>query len=167
MSLSKVVLGMQSFRCSEALLGGLYGVEYTQIGYSGGKKLHPTYRRIGDHTEVVEVHYNPKLISISDILQVFFENHDYTALFPTRYRSSVFYTEDIQKDEAEYFIRNVLSDEAVTVVKPLKGYHDAEHIYHKYYLQENPTIMLQLLYEYQWDWKTWFKEFNVLPFVTK
>lgn len=81
MSLSKVVLGMQSFRCSEvvlslslhikALLGGLYGVEYTQIGYSGGKKLHPTYRRIGDHTEVVEVHYNPKLISISDILQVF------------------------------------------------------------------------------------------------
>ena len=55
----------------------------------------------------------------------------------------------------------------MTVVKPLKGYHDAEHIYHKYYLQENPTIMLQLLYEYQWDWKTWFKEFNVLPFVTK
>ena len=118
MSLSKVVLGMQSFRCSEvvlslslhikALLGGLYGVEYTQIGYSGGKKLHPTYRRIGDHTEVVEVHYNPKLISISDSLQVFVENHDYTALFPTRYRSSVFYTEDIQKDEAEYFIRNVL-----------------------------------------------------------
>lgn len=118
MNLSKVVLGMQSFRCSEvvfslspnakALLGGLYGVEYTQIGYCGGKKLHPSYRRIGDHTEVVEVHYNPKLISISDILEVFFENHDYTALFPTRYRSSVFYTEDIQKDEAEYFIRNVL-----------------------------------------------------------
>lgn len=52
-------------------------------------------------------------------------------------------------------------------MKPLGGYHDAEHIYHKYYLQENPTIMLQLLYEYQWDWKTWFKEFNVLPFVTK
>lgn len=43
-------------------------------GYSGGVKLHPTYRRIGDHTEVVEVHYNTKLITLSDILEVFFEN---------------------------------------------------------------------------------------------
>ena len=50
---------------------------------------------------------------------------------------------------------------------PLKDYHDAEHMFHKYYLQSTPTVMLQLLYEYNWDWKTWFSEFNVLPFVTK
>ncbi|KAK8796009.1 hypothetical protein WA171_003973 [Blastocystis sp. BT1] len=167
MSISKIVLGMQSFRCSEALIGGLYGVTFTRIGYSGGVKLHPTYRRIGDHTEVVEVHYNTKLITLSDILEVFFENHDYSAVFPSRYMSSVFYTDERQKDETEYFIKHNLEGDVATVVKPLTSYHDAEHIYHKYYLQNVPTLMLQLLYEYQWDWKTWFKEFNVLPFVTK
>lgn len=40
-------------------------------------------------------------------------------------------------------------------------------MYHKYYLQSTPTMMLQLLYEYNWDIRTWFSEFNVLPFVTK
>ena len=40
-------------------------------------------------------------------------------------------------------------------------------MFHKYYLQNTPTVMLQLLYEYNWDWKTWFSEFNILPFVTK
>ena len=161
----------------QALIGGLYGVTFTRIGYSGGVKLHPTYRRIGDHTEVVEVHYNTKLITLSDILEVFFENHDYSAVFPSRYMSSVFYTDERQKDETEYFIKHnlvrrwhksqVQEGDVATVVKPLTSYHDAEHIYHKYYLQNVPTLMLQLLYEYQWDWKTWFKEFNVLPFVTK
>ena len=54
-----------------------------------------------------------------------------------------------------------------TTIAPLTDYHDAEHMYHKYYLQNTPTLMLQLLYEYNWDWKTWFSEFNILPFVTK
>lgn len=40
-------------------------------------------------------------------------------------------------------------------------------MYHKYYLQNTPTMMLQLLCEYNWDIRTWFSEFNVLPFVTK
>ena len=40
-------------------------------------------------------------------------------------------------------------------------------MYHKYYLQNTPTMMLQLLHEYNWDIRTWFSEFNVLPFVTK
>ena len=55
----------------------------------------------------------------------------------------------------------------VTKVQPLTSYHDAEHMFHKYYLQNTPTVMLKLLYEYNWDWKSWFSEFNVLPFVTK
>ena len=71
-------------------------------------KLHPTYRRIGDHTEVVEVHYNTKLITLSDILEVFFENHDYSAILPSRYMSSIFYTEEHQKEETEFFIKHNL-----------------------------------------------------------
>ena len=167
MSLSRVVLGMQSFRCSEALIGGLYGVVFTRIGYTGGTKPHPTYLHIGDHTEVVEVNYDESVISLSDILRVFFENHDYSTRLPQRYASSIFFTELAQYDEAMYFMKTRLDDSVVTRVSPLKDYHDAEHTFHKYYLQNTPTVMLQLLYEYNWDWKTWFSEFNVLPFVTK
>ncbi|OAO13894.1 Ecdysone-induced protein [Blastocystis sp. ATCC 50177/Nand II] len=150
-----------------ALIGGLYGVEFTRIGYTGGIEPHPCYLHIGDHTEVVEVNYNKRIISLSDILRVFFENHDYTMPLPKRYASSIFFTESSQYDEAASFMRTRLSYPAVTRLSPLVTYHDAEHMFHKYYLQNTPTVMLQLLYEYNWDWKTWFSEFNILPFVTK
>lgn len=61
-----------------------------------------------DHTEVVEVNYNKRIISLSDILRVFFENHDYTMPLPKRYASSIFFTESSQYDEAASFMRTRL-----------------------------------------------------------
>ena len=61
-----------------------------------------------DHTEVVEVNYNKKIISLSDILYVFFENHDYTLPLPKRYASSIFFTESSQYDESVSFMRTRL-----------------------------------------------------------
>ena len=162
----------------QALLGGLYGVEFTRIGYTGGTTPSPRYKAIGDHIEVVEVNYNPSIISLPSILDVFFQNHDYTAYTHSRYQSSIFFTDIRQKYESEYFIQTALVGEtsptpnsqekhAVTTVQPLGYLHDAEHTFHKFYLQNTPSLMLQLLYEYNWDWRTWFTEFNVLPFVTK
>ena len=100
-------------------MGGLYGVEFTRIGYTGGKLLHPSLRTIGgfslfslfsclDHTEVVEVNYNPKIIDFSSILKVFFDNHDYSTYHSKRYASSIFYTTDDQRDEALFYINNLL-----------------------------------------------------------
>ena len=167
MSLSRIVLGMNSFRCSEALIGGLFGVSYTRIGYAGGSITNPSFQHIGNYTEVVEAHYDKSVISLSDILDVFFENHDYTTLYPKRYASAIYYTEDAQREEAESVIKYTLTGDVATTILPLYNYVDAEHMFHKYYLQNTPTVMLQLLYEYNWDIRTWFSEFNVLPFVTK
>ena len=100
-------------------MGGLYGVEFTRIGYTGGKLLHPSLRKIGgfslfslvscvDHTEVVEVNYNPKIIDFSSILKVFFDNHDYSTYHSKRYASSIFYTTDDQRDEALFYVNNLL-----------------------------------------------------------
>lgn len=91
---------------------------FTRIGYTGGTKSHPTYLHIGgfassffsriDHTEVVEVNYDESVISLSDILRVFFENHDYSTRLPQRYASSIFFTELAQYDEAMYFMKTRL-----------------------------------------------------------
>ncbi|CBK24017.2 uncharacterized protein [Blastocystis hominis] len=142
MSLSRIVIGMNSFRCSEALIGGLFGVQFTRIGYAG------------DYTEVVEANYNKSIISLSEILQLFFENHDYSVVYPKRYASVIYYTEEEQREESEYYMKQYLSGDVATELKPLTNYIDAEHMYHKYYLQNTPTMMLQLLHEYNWDIRT-------------
>ena len=59
-----------------------------------------------DHTEVVEVNYNHNIISLSDILEVFFENHDYAHFHSKRYASSIFYTTEDQQEETSSFIQN-------------------------------------------------------------
>lgn len=61
-----------------------------------------------DYTEVVEANYNKSIISLSEILELFFENHDYSVVYPKRYASVIYYTEDEQREESEYYMKHYL-----------------------------------------------------------
>lgn len=146
-----IIFGGGCFWCTEAVFKILKGVISVTPGYSGGTKEKPTYAEIcggkTGHAEVVRIEYDPKMISLNDLLTVFFATHDPTtpnrqgADVGTQYRSVIFYSDDEQKQEAEKFIKDLnASNEKgaviVTEVKPLKNFFEAEN-YHKDYYAKN------------------------------
>ncbi|MFB6190699.1 MAG: peptide-methionine (S)-S-oxide reductase, partial [Candidatus Nanohaloarchaea archaeon] len=77
MELEKAAFGMGCFWGPDALFGSLEGVVRTRVGYAGGEKKDPTYKDLGNHTETVLVEYDPERIGYEDLLDVFWENHDF------------------------------------------------------------------------------------------
>lgn len=140
------VFGGGCFWCTEAVFEELKGVVSVKPGYAGGTMKNPTYEdvRTGEtgHAEVIKIEYDPKTISYNDLLVVFFATHDPTTLnrqgadIGTQYRSVIFYTTEAQKKEAETFIEKLNESEprAVTEVRPLDAFYEAEEYHKKYYL---------------------------------
>ena len=146
-------LGGGCFWCTEAVFEEIQGVEGVVSGYAGGEVENPTYRQIctgrTGHAEVVQVTFDPDVISYREILQIFFTTHDPTTLnrqgadAGTQYRSVVFYHSDEQKRIAEEVIQtfedeNVWDDPIVTQVEPLPTFYRAE-AYHQDYFAQNPN----------------------------
>jgi peptide-methionine (S)-S-oxide reductase len=144
-------LGGGCFWCLEAVYDQLKGVESVESGYSGGKVANPTYRQVCSgntgHAEVVQVTFDPQVISFREILRVFFTIHDPTTLnrqgadVGTQYRSAIFYHTPQQKMVAEQVIQElnragIWSNPIVTEVSPLTNYYQAED-YHQEYYQHN------------------------------
>jgi len=74
------------------------------VGYSGGKELNPTYRRIKDHTESVLIEFDPNVLSFEDVLIEWSRMHSPTRKTSTQYRSAVFYLDEDQKESAEEIV---------------------------------------------------------------
>lgn len=140
------------FWCLEAAFQQLKGVESVQSGYAGGHTPKPTYRAVceGDsgHAEVVQIAYDPAVISYRDLLSVFFSIHDPTTLNRqgadegTQYRSAIFFHDAMQEQDARAVIaeltaERLFDDPIVTEVVPLDVFHPAE-LYHKDYFRRNP-----------------------------
>jgi methionine-S-sulfoxide reductase len=145
-----IVLGGGCFWCTEALLGTIVGVLRATPGYAGGVTADPSYRDVcyGEtgHAEVVEVEYDPEVVSLEDLLEVFFATHDPTSLnrqgadVGTQYRSAVFYNSQGQKEKVEKVIARLAKDydrPIVTEVKELDRFYPAEE-YHQRYYARNP-----------------------------
>lgn len=145
-------LGGGCFWCLEAAFLELRGVERVVSGYSGGKRPNPTYEQVCSgatgHAEVVQVTFDPAVISYADLLSVFFTIHDPTtpnrqgADVGTQYRSVIFTHDAAQKETAERVIREleaerVWPDPIVTEVTPLETFWPAE-AYHQDYYARNP-----------------------------
>ena len=141
------------FWCVEAVYDDLKGVEDVVSGYSGGRTENPTYRQVCDgdtgHAEVIQIKFDPNVISFKDILHVFFSVHDPTTLnrqgndIGTQYRSAIFYHSDEQKRVAEETIREVAEEGVydnpiVTEVVPFEKFWPAED-YHQEYFANNPN----------------------------
>jgi peptide-methionine (S)-S-oxide reductase len=141
------------FWCLEAAFSDLKGVERVESGYAGGSVPNPSYEAVctgrTGHAEVVQVTFDPQVISFSDLLHVFFTIHDPTTLnqqggdVGTQYRSAVFYHSPTQQSEVERVIAEltagkVWDDPIVTEVKPLDRFYPAEE-YHRDYYRRNPN----------------------------
>ncbi|XP_032785190.2 peptide methionine sulfoxide reductase [Daphnia magna] len=120
------------------------GVIRTRVGFSGGTKPNPTYRSLGDHTETTEVVYDPTKTNYSNLLSMFWKNHDSTQKCTRQYMSAVFYHNEEQKRLAMESLENAQK----TLTKPvqtqiLKGstFYEAEDYHQKYLLQQHPWLM--------------------------
>jgi len=146
-----IVLGGGCFWCTEALLGTLVGVLRATPGYAGGESEDPTYRQVCNggtgHAEVVEVEYDPEVISLEDLLEIFFATHDPTSLnrqgadVGTQYRSIILYDSYAQKLKVERFVAELAQKydkPIVTEVKELDRFYPAEE-HHQGYFEKNPS----------------------------
>jgi peptide-methionine (S)-S-oxide reductase len=141
------------FWCLEAVYDQLRGVEDVVSGYSGGHTLNPTYKQVCDgatgHAEVVQITFDPSVISFRDLLDVFFTIHDPTTLnrqggdVGTQYRSAIFYHSPEQKATAEQAVKDLStagtwSNPIVTQLVPFDVFYPAE-MYHQEYFTRNPS----------------------------
>lgn len=148
----QITLGGGCFWCLEAVFSDLSGVEEVLSGYAGGTLPDPTYREIceGDtgHAEVVRVTFHPDVISLKEILRIFFTIHNPTTLnrqgadMGTQYRSAIFHQGPEQKKIArevisEVELSKIWNGPVVTEVAPLKTFYPAED-YHQEYYRNNP-----------------------------
>lgn len=148
-----IMLGGGCFWCVEVQFQQLKGVLSVRSGYAGGKQPNPTYKEVctgtTGHAEVIQVVYDPAIISTDEILSAFWQSHDPTQLnrqgndVGTQYRSVIFYHNEAQRQLAEHYVRK-LNDEkvydkpVVTEIAPLTAFYEAEG-YHQNYYNDNPS----------------------------
>lgn len=142
----KITFGGGCFWCMEAVFQRLIGVKSVASGYSGGAQPNPTYKQVcnGDtgHAEVVQIEFDPKQITFSKLLEVFWAAHDPTTLnrqgadVGTQYRSVIFYENDAQKaaaEESKKAAQAEFKDPIVTEIVPLKAFFKGEDYHQNYY----------------------------------
>ena len=150
-NLQLATFGGGCFWCTEAVFQEVKGVEKVVSGYSGGTVPgKPTYREVCSgltgHAEVIQVTFNPNVISYKEILIIFMTTHDPTTLnrqggdTGTQYRSVIYYHSSTQKEVAEQVLKEVASyyeDKIVTEISQLDVFYEAED-YHQDYYKKNP-----------------------------
>ena len=145
--MNTIVLGGGCFWCIEAVFQRVKGVENVVSGYAGGgTESDPSYFNHGEHAEVVQITYNPEIISLEKLLEIFFGVHDPTTTNqPGTADSGPSYRSIILCSEAELPIATKARDEAqknwddpiITEIKPLDAFYPAED-YHQNYYNQNP-----------------------------
>ena len=151
-SFEVATLGGGCFWCIEAVYSELKGVVKAESGYAGGNVPNPSYEDVctdeTGHAEVVQITFDPTVISYRELLQVFFSIHDPTTLnrqgvdVGTQYRSVIFYHSDAQKKIVEEVMKEIekakiWSNPVVTQLCPLDKFYKAE-AYHQNYFKNNP-----------------------------
>lgn len=152
-TLDTATFGAGCFWCVEAQFQQLKGVEKVQSGYSGGHIPNPTYKQVctgtTGHAEVVNVYYDPSVLSFDELLAAFWTSHDPTQLnrqgndVGTQYRSVVFYHNEEQKRKTEEYKQKLneekaFNDPVVTEIAPYTTFFKAED-YHQNYYNDNST----------------------------
>ena len=150
--LAVVALGGGCFWCTEAVFVRVKGVVDVESGYCNGQHPNPSYEDVctgtTGHAEVVRLTYDPAVIGLKQLLQIFFAVHDPTTLnrqghdVGTQYRSGVYFTEPDQQTVAREQIAELEAEQVfdapiVTEVAPLSNYHAAEE-YHQDFFEKNP-----------------------------
>src|SRR5437899_8706674 len=149
-NLETATVGGGCFWCTEALYQMLPGVKSVTSGYAGGTTENPSYKDVctgkTGHAEVIQIEYDPKIVSYEKILDTFWEAHDPTTLnrqgadSGTQYRSIILYQNESRKlaaDKSKAAAQKNFSRPIVTEIVPLKHFYKAE-LYHQDYYRSNP-----------------------------
>jgi peptide-methionine (S)-S-oxide reductase len=114
------------------------------VGYAGGEKEDPTYRSLGQHSETIQIDYDPSKISYEELLDVFWDSHSPTQpSISTQYKSIIFYHDEEQRalaEESRAQYSDRLGQEIVTEIRPLDTFHLAEFYHQKYRLQQTAYL---------------------------
>ena len=152
-NLETITFGGGCFWCVESCFNLLKGAESVISGYAGGHKENPTYEEVctgqTGHAEVVQIGYNPEIISYEQLMDIFFFLHDPTQLnrqgndVGTQYRSVIYYKDEAEKEKAEKAVRTSEASgkypgKYVTEISPLPKFYSAEQ-YHQGYYNVNPN----------------------------
>ena len=148
MSKARLVLGGGCFWCVEAVFSDVKGVSSAISAYAGGLRPNPTYENIctgaTGHAEVVDITYDNEIITLDELLDIFFVIHDPTTLNQqgadkgTQYRSVIYYANEEEKETILNSIKKhqaSFSDKIVTEVSPLPEVYHAEGYHQNYYKQ--------------------------------
>jgi peptide-methionine (S)-S-oxide reductase len=149
--MEKLTLGGGCFWCLDGGYRQLIGVSDVISGYAGGSVEKPSYEQVCSgntgHAEVVQVHYDPSVISVNQLLDAFFVMHDPTQLnrqgadVGTQYRSVMFYEDEAQRDLFSAALQRaalVWGSGIVTELEPMPRFWPAEN-YHQNYFEKNPN----------------------------
>ncbi len=145
-----IVLGGGCFWCLDAAYRLIKGVINVTSGYSGGETTNPTYDQVSQgnsgHVEVVKIDFDSKIVSLEDLLDIFWTVHDPTTPnrqgndVGTEYRSAIFYHDDNQKkivEASKESAKKVWGNNIVTQIEPLVKFYPAED-FHQDFFDKNP-----------------------------
>ena len=152
-TVEKATLGGGCFWCLDPIFSELTGILGVEVGYAGGADDNPSYESVctgsTGHAEVVQVSFDPELVTYKDILNVFFSVHDPTTLnrqggdVGTQYRSIILTHDEVQHDTAGSVIKSLEAEQIwsapiVTEIVPYDVFYRAEE-YHQEYFEKNPN----------------------------
>lgn len=146
--LETATFGSGCFWCTEAIFQNVDGVTQVVSGYMGGHVKNPTYKEVCSgltgHAEVIQVTYDPAIVTYAELLEIFWKTHDPTTLnrqgadVGTQYRSAIFYHTEEQKALAERYKKEltdaqVYDQPIVTEITPASVFYKAEDYHQNYY----------------------------------
>lgn len=145
--MDSIILGGGCFWCLEAVFQRVKGVQSVESGYSGGHIKNPAYREVcagtTGHAEVIKIDFDPNIVSLEDLLKIFYTVHDPTTLnrqgadVGTQYRSVIYYQNEDQKKTADLisqkFASTIWDNPIVTEIEELSNYYPAENNHQNYY----------------------------------
>ena len=150
--IEEAIFAAGCFWCVEAVFQRVEGVISQESGYIGGKIKNPTYEQIctgtTDHAEAIRIKFNPNVISYDELLEIFWTTHDPTTLnrqgndVGTQYRSAIFYTNNSQKEKAEFYLKRLNEEltfgkKVVTEITKASEFYIAEKYHQDYYNQNS------------------------------
>jgi len=130
----------------------------TRVGYAGGTTSSPTYYNLGDHSEAVQIDFDPSRISYNELLDIFWDSHDATrGSWSHQYRAAVFYHNVEQRKLAEESVARLASNTGnriSTAIEPYSAFTLAEDYHQKHNLRLYPEIIMELkaFYPYMKDY---------------
>lgn len=124
----------------------------TRVGYTGGTTLDPSYRSLGDHTEAIQIDFDPRRISYGELLDVFWSSHNPCARpWSRQYRSAIFYHDARQRRLAESTARRVAKERGAvvrTLLEAIGTFYRAEDYHQKYRLRQDRVVVAEYLAVY-------------------